>query len=319
MIASYHCRSDKFTHMQPPGRIALSVLLVLTLGYLAGCDFSYKSIFDAAKEGDAEQVRKILDKDPSLVNARYKNSLYREQTALHLASTAEVVEILIAAGAELEARETVGLTPLHTAANAEVAQALIDAGAEVMAENSKGLTPLHLAENAAVAEVLIANGADVDYVKVPEWRDRSVNKKPLKDTPLYWAILNGKPDVVQVLLEYGANYNQPLSHNRTLLHHAAQYGNRAETIDILLEYFSDIDHRDEYGATPLHIAVINDKLAATEQLILAGADLNARINKGVKVFEIAGPGQFYAGGATPLIVAQSEEMRDLLKSYGATE
>jgi len=75
----------------------------------------------------------------------------------------------------------------------------------------------------------------------------------------------------------------------------------------------------KYGATPLHIAVINDKLAATEQLILAGADLNARINKGVKVFEIAGPGQFYAGSATPLIVAQSEEIRDLLKSYGATE
>ncbi len=149
-------------------RIALCGLLALLLSPLAGCNVGPSNIFEAAQEGNAEGVRTMLGKDRSLANARYQEDLHRQQTPLHLASTAEVVRILIAAGADVTAGDGIGRTPLHLATNAEVAQALINGRAKVMSENPKGLTPLHMADNAEVAKVLIRNGAKVNYKKAHE-------------------------------------------------------------------------------------------------------------------------------------------------------
>ncbi len=318
MIESECYKNNQTSHMRVLAKNMLLGLLVLMLVQIFGCGSGTKSIFDTVKEGDVEQLQKMLEKDPSIVNAPYKESRYRGRSPLHFATTSEVVEILIEAGADVMSRETVGLTPLHTTTTGEAAQALIDAGADVMAENPKGLTPLHTAENAEVAEVLIDNGAEVNYVKVPEWYDRSGTKLPLKNTPLYWAILEGKADVVRVLLDYGADAQQPLNKERTLLHHAARYSNNAEIIDLLLEYL-EVDSADEYNATPLHLAAVHNKPKAAERLIAAGADIYATLESGVTITEGVGGSRFYAGNATPLIVARTDEMRALLKEYGATE
>ena len=318
MIESRCHKNNQTAHARILVRNMLLSLLVLMFVQIFGCGSGTKSIFDTVKEGDTERLRKMLDKDPSIVNAPYKESRYRGRSPLHFATTGEVVEILIDAGADVMARETVGLTPLHTTTTGEAAQALIDAGADVMAENPKGLTPLHTAENAEVAEVLIDNGADVNYVKIPEWYGRSGSSNPPKETPLYWSILGNRADVVRVLLEYGADPLQPLNKERTLLHHAARYSNNGEIIDHLLEYL-EVDSMDEYSATPLHLAAVHNKPKAAEALIAAGADIYATLEAGVTITEGLGRSKFYAGNATPLIVARTDEMRDLLKEYGATE
>jgi ankyrin repeat protein len=299
-------------------RHVLLISFVLIFVQVSGCGSGSKSIFDTVKEGDTEQLRKMLEKDPALAKTPSQEVRYRGQSPLHFATSGEVVEILVEAGADVMARETVGLTPLHTTTTGEAAQALIDAGADVMAENPKGLTPLHKAENAEVAEVLIDNGAEVNYVKVPDWYEQSGSRNPLKDTPLYWAILEGRADVVRVLLEYGADPHQPLNKERTMLHHAARYSNSTDIIELLVEYI-EVDASDEYNATPLHLAAVHNKLKAAEQLIQAGADLNATLDSGVTITEGFGGSQFYAGNATPLIAARTDEMRGLLKEYGATE
>ena len=52
-------------------RIALCGLLALLLSPLAGCDLvGHTNIFEAARKGDAEGIRKLLGKDSSLANAR---------------------------------------------------------------------------------------------------------------------------------------------------------------------------------------------------------------------------------------------------------
>ena len=282
-------------------KITIPSLAVFLLVSLSGCDLMEPSVsvFDLAKQGNAEEMKALLTKDPSLANARSEDGTYRQYTPLHFASSAEVVKALVAAGADVMAAESVGRTPLHLAPNAEVAQALIDAGAQVMAENPKGLTPLHLADNAGVAEVLLKHGARVNY--------RKEREKP----PLYWAILDNKPDVVEVLLKKGADTRELLPNEQTMLHHAAKYG-RTEVIDVMLKNGFRVDPKDEYGATPLHYAVLEDKLDTVKRLLQSRASLRAKLDEGVSV-----DGRTDASGATPLGIAKSEEMKEFLTIRGA--
>lgn len=92
-----------------------------------------------------------------------------------------------------------GKTALHTAAfhgKMAAAVALLDAGANVDAKSTLGYTPLHAAVRggrAIVADLLIRRGADVDA------RDTQMS------TPLHVAAWRNTSNVVKVLLTAGAN------------------------------------------------------------------------------------------------------------------
>jgi ankyrin repeat protein len=102
------------------------------------------SLYDAAKGGDVEQVRRLLAEGAEV------NLPDPLDTPLHAAAAAgrlEVTELLIAAGANIEIHGFLG-TPLHNAAvggRLEVVELLIAKGADVDAVNAYGSTPLHLA------------------------------------------------------------------------------------------------------------------------------------------------------------------------------
>ena len=112
-----------------------------------------------------------------------------------------MVQALLAAGADPNARDRFKMTPLHWAVgsndNPEVVQALLAAGADVNARDDYEKTPLHSAagsnDNPEVVQALLAAGADVNA------RDED------KDTPLHWAARFNNPEVVQALLAAGAD------------------------------------------------------------------------------------------------------------------
>jgi len=121
-----------------------------------------KQIIKAAKAGDVDAARALLQACPAIIDAHDTDG----STPLHCASWkghAEMVTLLLDAGADIQAKNQNthwGDTPLHAAAHGNqraVAQILIERGAQLDAINAKGNTPLQEtdAHNAtAVANLL---------------------------------------------------------------------------------------------------------------------------------------------------------------------
>jgi len=127
---------------------------------LVGCGPS-KSIHESVETGDIEVVKQHLAAGAD-VNAKNDSGL----TPLHYAESKEIAEILITAGADVNAGGQ--MTPLHYAASdgkKEIAELLIDNGADVNAQSLVGMTPLREAANQGhdlIVELLVAKGADVN-------------------------------------------------------------------------------------------------------------------------------------------------------------
>jgi ankyrin repeat protein len=100
----------RFSHSPIP---LLSVTLaMLSWGSLAFCG----QIHYAAKGGDLNKIKILLKVDPALVSSKDKD--HYDYTPLHYAAKEghrEVVQLLLAAKAEVNAKDRDGATPLHLA------------------------------------------------------------------------------------------------------------------------------------------------------------------------------------------------------------
>lgn len=126
------------------------------------------SIFEAAALGDVAQVRAHLERDPALASAVAPDGFFPLGLAAFF-RRADVVDVLISQGADVSAvaRNPMQVTALHSAVadggDARIARALVAAGADVNARQRHGWTPLHGAADsgdAGLVELLVARGAD---------------------------------------------------------------------------------------------------------------------------------------------------------------
>jgi ankyrin repeat protein len=111
--------------------------------------------------------------------------------------------------------EALGRTLLHLAPNWKVAERLINEGAEVDAKDSFGMTPLHtavIANRRDVAEVLVARGAEINA------------ESRRGQTPLFWAVTKNHKDMAEWLIARGADVNAKDNYGITPLHSAAHAG-----------------------------------------------------------------------------------------------
>lgn len=111
--------------------------------------------------------------------------------------------------------------------NLEVVEILIAAGVDLNApylHSYNSPTPLHIAVDDGRADILAALLAAKARVDA---RDRD------KETPLHYAVREGKPDMVRLLLEAGANPKLKDKDGRSPLELAENYGRNEEIIRLL--------------------------------------------------------------------------------------
>ncbi|MEG5174874.1 ankyrin repeat domain-containing protein [Microcoleus sp. B3-D7] len=227
--------------------------------------FTPDAVVEAASQGDTNTIRHYLDLGISA------NSRIGSENLLHFAGSKEVAELLIAKGADVNAKGTHGGTPLHIAAifdRIKVAQTLIAKGADINARTGSqyfNRTPLFFARSPEMAKLLIAKGADVN----------AKNKNGL--TPLHTARSKA---IAKILLAAGAKINIKEDNARNgkstaLLHNAAKIGFK-ELVQELIKDGANVAILDSEKRTPLHLAVDRGYQDIAELLIANGARVNAR-------------------------------------------
>ncbi|CAL1146636.1 unnamed protein product [Cladocopium goreaui] len=226
-------------------------------------------ILQAAKEGNVGAVRHLLQVDPQSleqVDRLGVGPLAYAAVEGHL----EVVQVLLAAGASVEAKNHNGRGPQRRDG--------CDRTDVVGRRCNRRNGPLHFAAQEGhpeVVEALLAAGASVeakdDDGRGPQRRDG--------DEPLAMAAAEGHLEVVEALLAAGASVEARGSVGRTPLHDAAKRGHTA-AVEQLLAAGAAVDAANNEGRTPLHYAAFNGHAAVVEQLLAAGAAVDAANNEG---------------------------------------
>lgn len=225
-------------------------------------------LFEAIERRDLNEIRRLLDDEACIVDARNKEGLTPLLVAARSREGARIVEVLISAGASPEARDKLGRTALHFAClsgNSVSARVLLQAGAcASQRDGRRGATPAHYAAAFARVEVLrVVLAADPDAATARDCLGR---------TPLHWSALSAHRDwasarsleVAALLVEFGANPGARDRTGSTPAHTAARLG-ALNFLDVLIKF--DQHHRnvqrkygilhesDNHGLTPLDIAV----------------------------------------------------------------
>jgi RNA polymerase sigma factor (sigma-70 family) len=245
------------------------------------------ALFRAIDAADTDAVERVLREDRELVHERRRRDEAPPPgvrwgiTPLHLASgkgLARIAELLIDAGADLEARASGndtegGGTPLHWAAaqvglakdgdragNLEVVKLLVRRGANVNPEEDRGLTPgavgssLDLWAHRDIAEHLVAHGAVINiFAAVALEMEREVRGLVQRDG----AVLAARQ---------GANFVE-----FTPLHVAARK-DLPGMVDLLVELGAPLSPADKLGRTAIDVALLAGNRSAYERLAARGAE-----------------------------------------------
>ncbi|XP_044194046.1 poly [ADP-ribose] polymerase tankyrase-2-like isoform X1 [Thunnus albacares] len=109
-----------------------------------------------------------------------------------------------------------------------------------------------------------------------------------KSTPLHFAAGFGRKDVVDFLLQSGANVHARDDGGLISLHNACSFGH-AEVVSLLLHHGADANARDNWNYTPLHEAAIKGKIDVCIVLLQHGAEPTIRNTDGRTALDLAEP------------------------------
>jgi ankyrin repeat protein/uncharacterized glyoxalase superfamily protein PhnB len=239
---------------------------------------SLRLFFEACISGNVAALRGLLAGDPSLVRAANPAASHAGWTGLHTAAMhgrADAVRLLLQGGADPNAREAGDNTyPLHWAAanrHIEVVRALLDAGGDVHGVgdvheldaigwatffHQPGRAP---GDSPEVASLLFERGA----------HHHIFSAMSLGHLELIRAVVAQDPKALDRRL---SRFEQGL----TPLHFAISR-KRHDILDLLIDLGADLEAKDLNGHTAVETAMLRGDREAMTRLLAAGANAPARI------------------------------------------
>lgn len=193
----------------------------------------------------------------------------------------EMIQLLVEFGADVNARNNQYQTPLMMAVGApkpeECIRLLVTFGADVNLFDRRGDTALHKAafygRNEEV-RLLLEFGADPAILNLQEM------------SALHVAVENGFVEVVTLFLEHEPTaVNDASIEGYAPIYYACMNGDE-EMIDLLLDRGANINQRMYYGAPLLELLVERKRYKAVERLMRAGANIELTNLQGSNVLQL---------------------------------
>lgn len=226
-----------------------------TIGYTT----DESGFFEAASDGNTDAIGLYLQSNMS-VNQKDEYG----RTAVYAAALngrVKAVKYLILNGADINVRDEDLKTPLFAAIEGksfEISKILIDAGSSIRITDTEGKTPLHYAilnNQLHTAQYILSGYCEVNAVD------------DLGNTPLFYAA-GGNVNLIQALINAGADQNYLNSDGRTALHEAVIRRNIA-VINYLIENGANLNIKDNFDKTPIYYA--NPNSFIYKKLLESGA------------------------------------------------
>lgn len=256
--------------------------LLAWINYHVRCNYVGKNFIKIIKS-KIRRVLKIMYACKTITSAKDKHG----ETMLHYSVISENFDLLLVMlklkktfDCLLNTKNKAGEYPLHWMRNVKsekISEYIVSCySKKIDLQDKKGNTLLIHAcanENYDLVNLLIKKEAKINHQ----------NKQGF--TPIFSACKSGNIEIVKLLLNSGADTHHVSNNGENCLHQNKNIS--ANIIDLLVKRKVPVDAKNESGLTPLHIACINDNVAAISSFLKNGADINkTEIN-----------------GCTPLVIA----------------
>jgi serine/threonine protein kinase len=300
---------------------AVTVLNCFKWSILLALRFQPFGLCNAASSGNIDVVRDYLNQggDP---NAKDDNTSILVCSLNENRSNRDIVELLIAKGADVNARDNQGLTPLDFAAfgyRKDLVDLLIAKGADVSVSKDQSqrlLTAKTFSDGSVQADVSVSKDQRQRLLSSSirhGWKDLAelmiakgadVNASTHQgESLLFQALAGSKKDIVKLLIAKGADVNARTNYGADPLSVVVGYGWK-DVAELMIAKGANVNNRGGYGGvTPLNSAARNGRTDLVKLLIVKGADVNVRDKSGKTPMSIAA-----AGGHWDAV--------ELLESYG---
>lgn len=287
-----------------------SFYVILIAGFLLipSTVFGEQPVFQLIRQNNLEGLNTLIAADPKVISSLEENEAGNKP--IHAAAgqcSVPMMDVLLRAGAKVNAVNYYGQSPVHIAASkcpVEVLKYLVENGANLkMRTEADHFTAMHFAANRKEApeeiDYLLSQGLDID-----------APSKLHNTTPLINAIKHGNRSMIEFLISRGADPKAGF-----VLTEAIQSGaTTSELFQYLIEKGANVN-----GGAALMTAISHGKLDLARLLVQNGADINqdgvmsAAVNTGdiefVKYLITEG-GDVNQGDRTPLMsAAQSGDLQ----------
>lgn len=179
----------------------------------------------------------------------------------------DLIEQMMSSDSEINIniQDTEGNVPLHHACvigDEDLVEFLLSKTPDSAIRNTEGSSPIHRACRRGFKNIVKL---------LCEYDSININLKDAGGhTPMFHAVNSGNFDLLQYLLQIGADVNISSELELTTIHVAQT----KQIVDILLSHGADLEGKDGEGNTPLMDTSGNGHLSAVRGLCLQGANIN---------------------------------------------